>query len=460
MVAPLDKFPPTDAPRTSLRDSKAARWTALMIVSFTMLCGYFVADVASPLELAIEKRLSWTSADYGFYTGAYAWFNVFLGMLVLGGIILDRKGARFAGTLGGVLMVAGAALNGWGFKSTGIGTSGGVWVASLGYATFGMGLELCGITASKIVARWFKDREMALAMGLQVSTARIGTAMALGLALPFANRFGSVSAPVILGTVLLGVGLIAFLFYCAMDSKLDASEGGDSSVPNEDEAFRLSDIGDILRIRGFWYIAILCALFYAAVFPFLKYATGLMMQKYGVSEGFAGAIPSILPFAAIPLTVVFGAYYDRRGKGASMMILGSILLVAVHAVFTAPGLNHWIVALLATVVLGFAFALVPSAMWPSVPRFVPQRQLGTAFALIFFIQNLVALFGVPYLIGVVLNRFCVVGTTEDGASKIYDYTLPMALFAAISVLSVLFAFLLKAEDKRMGYGLELPSQKQ
>lgn len=451
--------------KKSLRHSKAARWTALMIVSFSMLCGYYVADIMSPLKPMIEQQLGWSSSEYGFFTGAYAWFNVFLAMLIFGGVILDRKGPRFAGILSGILMVVGCATKYFAVSTdsldgtTILGVPGQVMVAAIGFAVFGVGIEMCGITASKIIARWFKGLEIALAMGLQVSIARIGTALALGLGGPIAAAFGAVGAPVLIGLLMLSVGLVAFFIYVSMDRKLDASEVGTDVEP--EEPFRLSDIGAILRIRGFWYISILCALFYSAVFPFLKYAPDLMVQKFHVQESLAGLIPSILPFATIPLTVIFGSYYDRKGKGASIMVLGSLLLVAVHVTFTLPMLDSWLVAVAATIVLGFGFSLVPSAMWPSVPKFIPQRQLGTAFALIFFMQNLIALMGVPYLIGWVLDRYCITGTrVVDGASSpAYDYTYPMAIFAGLGVLAVLFALLLKAEDKRKGYGLELPCKK-
>lgn len=457
-----------EALQKSLRDSKAARWTALMIVSFSMLCGYYVADIMSPLKPMIEQQLGWTSSEYGFFTGAYAWFNVFLAMLIFGGIILDKKGARFAGILSCSLMVLGCGAKYWAVSTHAldgtmvIGVKAQVLVASLGFATFGVGIEICGITATKIIARWFKGYEMAMAMGLQVSTARIGTALALMAGAPIAGSFKSVAAPVLLGVLLLAIGLIAFFFYVAMDRKLDASEAKANETAEPEEPFRLSDIGVILKIRGFWYIAILCALFYSAVFPFLKYAPDLMVQKFGVKESLAGLIPSILPFATIPLTVVFGGFYDRKGKGASMMFLGSLLLVLVHFIFTVPLLNSWLVAVGATIVLGFGFSLVPSAMWPSVPRFIPHKQLGTAYSLIFFMQNLIALMGVPYLIGKVLDGYCKIGTrVVDGVtSPAYNYMLPMMLFTILGVFAVVFAMLLKAEDKKMGYGLQLPCHKK
>lgn len=459
-----------DVIRKSLRDSKAARWTALLIVAFVMLCGYYVADVMSPLKPMIEQQLGWTSSEYGFFTGAYAWFNVFLGMLILGGMLLDKMGARFTGVLACILMVVGCAIKWWAVQTHTLDHSSvhllfwdfksQVLLASVGFAVFGMGIEIANVVATKLIARWFLGYEIALAMGLQVGTARIGTALALGMGAPIAVYFKAVAAPVLVGLILLCVGLVAFLLYCFMDKKLEASEVG--TAASDEEAFRISDIGKILSIRGFWYITMLCAMFYSAVFPFLKYAPDLMVQKFHIRDSLAGAIPSILPFATIPLTVVFGRYYDRKGKGATLMVLGSLLLVLVHFIFTVPFLNNWLVALVATIVLGFAFSLVPSAMWPSLPKFIPQHQLGTAYAVIFWMQNLVALWGVPYLIGWILDRFCITGTrVVDGlSSPAYNYTFPMAVFTALGVLAVVFGLLLKMEDKKMGYGLQLPCQKQ
>jgi predicted MFS family arabinose efflux permease len=252
-----------------------------------------------------------------------------------------------------------------------------------------------------------------------------------------------------------------------MDRRLDASTP--ASAVGDDEKFRISDIAEILRSRGFWLIAILCALFYSAVFPFLKYASDLMVQKFGLDEEVAGLIPAMLPFGTMLLTPVFGRYYDKKGRGASMMVLGSALILAVHVLFTLPALDHWVIAAFAMLVLGVGFSLVPSAMWPSVPKLIPDRRLGTAYALIFWLQNLVALTFAPLIVGWVLDRFCVTGREKvvqviDGVSReveivSYDYTLPMGIFVLFGVLAVAVALLLKAEDRRKGHGLELANQK-
>ncbi|MCE5178601.1 MAG: MFS transporter [Porphyromonadaceae bacterium] len=456
-----------EAIRKSLRDSPAARWSALFIVSFTMMCGYFLTDIMAPLAGLLEGQLGWSRAEYGTFTSSYGWFNVFLLMLIFGGIILDKLGVRITGVGAAAVMVAGAAIKYWAVSDgtlrgqTLFGLDAQVFWASIGFATFAVGVEVAGITVSKIIVKWFKGKELATAMGMQVAMARIGTALALGFSVPIAKATGviDVSRPLLIALIGLCIGLIAFFVYVVMDKKLDASEAAITvEEKNAEDEFKLSDIGKILGNRGWWYIAILCVLFYSAVFPFLKYATDLMVNKFGVKEDLAGLIPMLLPFGNILLTPFFGGIYDKKGKGATIMIIGAILLIIVHALFSVPFFHSWIFAMVLVVFLGIAFSLVPSAMWPSVPKIVPEKRLGTAYSLIFWVQNW-GLMGVPLLIGWVLEKYCVTGqTVRDGLTvNTYDYTLPMLIFTSFGVLALIFAFLLKAEDKRKGYGLESPN---
>ena len=446
--------------RKRLNDSPLARWSVLGIVSVTMLCAYFITDVMAPLQSMLEEHFRWDGAEYGLFSGAYAWFNVALFMLIAGGIILDRTGVRFTGVTSCMLMIVGCAIKYYAvspFFPVGDGTLLGikvqVVVACLGFAVFGVGAETAGVTVTKIIARWFKGKEIALAMGLQVATARIGTALALALTVKLSRHFHEISAPLLFGMLLLCVGLMAFLVFCVMDRRLDKSiESEDRETTAPDEAFRIGDILLIVGNRGFWLIALLCVLFYSAVFPFLKYATSLMINKYGVDAELAGFIPSLLPFGTILLTPLFGGLYDKIGKGATIMIVGSFMLVVVHALFALPLLNVWWFAAVIMIVLGIAFSLVPSAMWPSVPKIIPQNQLGTAYAIIFWVQN-VGLGVVPALIGWTLHTYCQTGIAE----RPYDYTLPMIIFACFGILSVYTACLLKAEDRKKGYGLEKPN---
>lgn len=442
-----------------LSESKIARWSVLALVSFTMLCGYFLTDVMAPLKPMLEEQFLWSSTEYGFFTSAYGWFNVFLFMLIIGGIILDKMGVRFTGVGACVLMIIGCSLKYYAisdfFTMDGeiFGWKAQVMVAAFGYAIFGVGVEIAGITVSKIIVRWFKGKEMALAMGLEMATARLGTALALSITVPAAKFFGSLSAPILLCLCMLCIGLIAFLVFCVMDRKLDSSMDAMEQT-EEEEPFRLKDIVVIVTNKGFWLVALLCVLFYSAVFPFLKYATDLMVNKYGVDPDLAGNIPAILPFGTILLTPFFGNLYDRKGKGATIMIYGALMLIGVHLLFTLPILNEWWFATIVMVVLGIAFSLVPSAMWPSVPKIIPEKQLGTAYALIFWVQN-IGLSMVPLLIGWVLDTYCKI---DNGSGKpAYDYTLPMAIFTSFGVLALIIALLLKREDKIKQYGLELPN---
>ena len=399
----------TEQLKNKLSDSKTLRWSVLALVAFTMLCGYFLTDVMSPLKPMLEKELLWDSLDYGFFTSAYGWFNVFLLMLIFGGIILDKMGVRFTGMGACILMVLGCGLKYYAISTTFpegaliMGFKTQVFLAALGYAIFGVGVEIAGITVSKIL----------------------------------------------LCLIMLCIGTIAFFIYTFYDKKLDASLDAQGEEP--EEPFRMKDVMLIVTNKGFWLIALLCVLFYSAVFPFIKYATDLMVQKYNVDPKLAGNIPGLLPIGTIFLTPLFGTLYDRIGKGATLMIIGAVMLIGVHTLFALPILNVWWFATVIMIVLGIAFSLVPSAMWPSVPKIIPEKQLGTAYALIFWVQNW-GLMGVPLLIGWVLNTYCK-GPVVDGAQT-YDYTLPMAIFACFGVLALIVALMLKAEDKKKGYGLQ------
>jgi MFS family permease len=459
----------SEAITKSLRDSKGARWGALAVVSFTMLTGYYINYVISPLKPLLEEHLHWSSTDFGIWNSAYGWFNVFFLMLILGGFILDKMGVRFTGLGAAATMLIGTFLQYIAIEQLfpmngeifGIKTQ--VAIGALGFGVFGVGVEVAGITVSKVIVKWFKGKELALAMGLEMATARMGTALALSLPYPIATAwFGTesapaISAPIMVGLALLVAGFVAFIWYTFMDRKLEVSEGITDEVSEED-AFKLRDVLFIVKNKGFWLIAFLCVLFYSGIFPFLYFAADLMTNKYGVDPKVAGIIPSMLPFGTILLTPLFGSIYDRKGKGATIMLLGSIFLLAVHLVFAIPSLNHYFVAIALIIFLGITFSLVPSAMWPSVPKIIPEKQLGSAYALIFWVQNW-GLMGMPLLIGWVLDKYCITEylTTDSGQKAQYDYTIPMLIFAATGFLAIIVALMLKAEDKSKGYGLEMPN---
>lgn len=449
-----------------LNEIAAVRWSVLAIVSFTMLGGYIITDVMAPLKPVLERELEWTSTEYGLFSGAFSWFNVFFLMIILGGILLDKAGIRFTGMAACFVMLVGGAIKYAAIKGLIpvegdiFGISKQVLLASFGFAIFGVGCETINITATKVVVKWFKGRELALALGLQVAAARLGTMLALAFSLPVAEYIGTPedvaeSFPLLMSLFILCVGTMGFFVYTFYDRMLDNENEG--TAGEKTDVFRYSDILQVLRNPGFWIITLLCVFFYTAVFPFLKYAPDLMINKYGVKESLAGFIPALLPIGTLIMTPLFGALYDRRGYGAEIMIVGSLILLFVYVCFSLPILNSWWFAMLLMILLGVAVSLLPSAMWPSVPKIVEEKNLGTAYAIIFWIQNW-GLMGGPLLIGWVLNKYCIVATT--GNKIAYDYTLPMEIFAIIGLAALIFAIILRYVNVRKGYGIEQPNIRQ
>ena len=426
-----------------------ARWSVLFIVATAMMMGYFVNDVMSPLETLLEMPrsqggLGWTPSDYGFFSGAGSFINVFLLMLFFSGIILDKMGIRFTGTLACSLMVAGTLIK-YDTVSTApegelFGMPASVVLASSGFAIFGVGYEMTGITVSKAMVRWFTGHELALAMGIQLAMARLGTAAALSISAPVARHF-TLSTPLLVALSFLIIGLLAFLVFCVMDRRLD--EPNKTQEASDDE-FRWSDIGITLRSPGFWLITLFCVLFYSAVSPFLKFSTKLMVMKYGVDPDIAGLFSSIAPFGTILMTPLFGYVYDKYGKGVTLVITGALMLTAVHFGFSMP-MHSSTVAIALMVMLSIGYSLAPAALWPCVPKIIPLKCLGTAYSMIFFIQN----FGraiIPMFVG----RANETDPTYTTSMLIFGFT---ALGAAAIAVAMLFV------DRHKGYGLQLPNIK-
>jgi nitrate/nitrite transporter NarK len=452
-----------DEVKNTIATKAWARWTVLAIVSFTMMAGYVVAKEMSPLQFMLEKAtvdggMGWTSGEFGIFAGSRGFFNVFLLMLFVGGIILDKMGVRFTGILSCVLMLAGAAaVYGvitytspdpmWNVPLLGM-IKRQVALAALGFAFFGIGYEMCGITVSKAIVRWFSGKEMALAMGLQVAMARLGTALALGFSPIIALRWG-LPRPILIGVFCVGVGLVAYLYYCTMDRRLDKDKGVETQnlASQDDEKFHFSDMKLTIKNPGFWLITLLCLFYYSALYPFLDFATKLMISKYGVDAELAGLIPAILPFTSIVLTPLFGGWCDKKGRGATMMVIGSVMLTLVLIVFSMPLKSSWIAVTLMCI-LGIAFSLLPAALWPAVPKIVPMKQLGTSYSIIYYIQN-IGLMLIPVLIGKVLER----NTVGDQV----DYTHSLIIFAIIGVGAIVTASLLLWMDRKRHYGLEDPN---
>ena len=473
-------------------NGRVKRWSVLIIVAFAMMMGYVFWDIVSPLSTTLkapleEGGMAWTASEYGFYAGSYSIFNIFLLMLFLGGIILDKCGIRFTGLLATGMMLAGAAVN-WfalryvvpttyvempvtlfGLIPEHLKTQ--VLVSALGFGMFGVGCDITGITVSKVVTKWFTGHELASAMGIQVAMARLGTASAISLSPVIAQSFG-LSAPLLVGTLLLLAGFLMFGVYTFMDRDDEKLRGSEVLSPlrsesapagraenvekvekvenvkkvEESPSLMKAYVSALLTNRGFWLIAILCVLFYTSLRPFLKFATDVLVNKYGLDPVTAGWIVSLLPYGTIVLTPLFGSIYDRIGRGATLMLTGCALVFVCHVVLALPIVNTTWVAALMMVLLGVAFSLVPSAMWPSVPKLVPLKVLGTSYSIIYYIQN-IGLMLMPMLVGNIIDDY----TSADGH---VDFTVPMSVFAVFALAATLVAALLLYMDKRMGYGLE------
>ena len=530
-----------------LNDSPAMRWTALVLLAFAMFCSYIFMDILSPIKDLMQTTRGWDSTAFGTMQGSETFLNVFIFFLIFAGIILDKMGVRFTAILSGAVMLIGAVINWWAVTEYFAGSSLEAWFtnhlnyipifdelevspfyegmpasakfAAVGFMIFGCGVEMAGITVSRGIVKWFKGKEMALAMGSEMALARLGVATCMIFSPMFAKWGGNidVSRSVAFGVVLLMIALIMFIVYGFMDKKLDAQ----GVEEEKDEPFKVSDIGKILSSGGFWLVALLCVLYYSAIFPFQKYAVNMLQcnltfsavdpnsfwagntvtivqyvimlvvaatafisnfskdktKKYamlctsvvflvafcymGYMRQSAETIFAVFPLLAVGITPILGNYVDHKGKAASMLVLGSLLLIACHLTFAfvlplfkgneAGGV---VIAYLTILVLGASFSLVPASLWPSVPKLVDANIIGSAYALIFWIQN-IGLWLFPLLIGKVLDK------TNPGVTDPtqLDYTWPLVMLACLGVAALLLGLLLKVVDKKKGLGLEEPNIK-
>ena len=444
-----------------MNDSPLARWTVLVLVALMMFFAYMFVDVMSPLKSLVESKLGWDSGVFGKYAASEYILNV-CGFLILAGIILDKLGVRFSGILSAGLMVFGAgmkfiAVSDW-FQSTAfcgwldswwVELPGSAKMASLGFMIFGCGCEMEGTNVSKILAKWFKGKEMALAMGLEMAIARLGVFGVMWIAPLISEKFdNSILAPVGFCGALLVIGLINFIIFGIMDRKFDAQlvdAGLATAEKSPEDEFHISDLKAIFTSKMFWIVSLLCVLYYSAIFPFQRYATNFLEETLAIDAASAAKLFSCFPILAMVMTPMLGIFLDRKGKGATMLMFGSIIMIVCHLsfAFILPAFPQKWFALLLIVVLGISFSLVPAALWPSVPKIIDEKILGSAYCLIFWVQN-IGLCLVPMLIGSL-------------RASTGSYFVPMLVFSSFGVLAFILSIYLKAEDKKKGYGLELPN---
>ena len=539
----------TQAIQKTLRDSAGMRWTALLLLALAMFCSYIFMDILSPIKDLMQETRGWDSTAFGTMQGSEVFLNVFVFFLIFAGIILDKMGVRFTAVLSGAVMLVGAIIKWYAVSESFMGSGLETWFtnnlnyipgfdelgvspfyegmpasakfAACGFMIFGCSCEMAGITVSRGIVKWFKGREMALAMGSEMALARLGVATCMIFS-PFFAKLGgniSVTRSVAFGVVLMCIALMMFIVYFFMDKKLDAQTG---EAEEKDDPFKISDLGKILTDSGFWLVALLCVLYYSAIFPFQKYAVnmlqcnltltepsadsfwasssvtiiqyGIMLvvaafgfdsnfqkkvgAKYGmlaisiialVSYCYMGymrqsaeSIFAVFPLLAVLITPILGSYVDHKGKAASMLILGSLLLIACHLTFAfvlpsfkGDNVGGIIIAYVTILVLGSSFSLVPASLWPSVPKLVDAKVIGSAYALIFWIQN-IGLWLFPLLIGKVLDA------TNPGVTDPtkFDYTWPLVMLASLGIAALVLGLALKVVDKKKGIGLEEPNIKE
>ncbi len=566
----------------TLRDSAGMRWTALLLLALAMFCSYIFMDILSPIKDLMLSERQWDSTAFGTMQGSEVFLNVFVFFLIIAGIILDKMGVRFTAVLSGAVMLVGAIIKWYAVSKSFIGSGLDTWftqhlnyipvldemgvspfyegmpssakLAACGFMIFGCGCEMAGITVSRGIVKWFKGRETALAMGSEMALARLGVATCMIFSPYFAKLGGNVdvSRSVAFGVVLLCIALIMFIVYFFMDKKLDSQTG---EAEEKDDPFKLSDLKQILTSSGFWLVALLCVLYYSAIFPFQKYAVNMLQCNLTLTEpaktsfwggdmvaiyqyvimlvvaaaGFASnfqkntakrygllaisvialitycymgymrqsaeAIFAVFPLLAVLITPILGNYVDHKGKAASMLMFGSLLLILCHLTFAyvlpmfkGNAVGGVIIAYITILVLGASFSLVPASLWPSVPKLVDSKIIGSAYALIFWIQN-IGLWLFPMLIGKVLDntnpeltaKLAAVKettkqavdsgalTVEEGAKKVqeiseqvavqYDYTWPLVMLAALGVAAFIIGLILLAVDKKKHLGLEEPNIK-
>ncbi|MGI6242720.1 MAG: MFS transporter [Prevotella sp.] len=536
----------TTQAQQTLRDSAAIRWTALLLLALAMFCAYIFMDILSPIKDLMLTERGWDSTAFGTMQGSETFLNVFVFFLIFAGIILDKMGVRFTAVLSGTVMLIGALVKYYAVSESFIGSGIELWftnnlnhipvfeqlgvspfyegmpasakVAACGFMVFGCGVEMAGITVSRGIVKWFKGREMALAMGSEMALARLGVATCMIFS-PFFAKFGDnvdVSRSVAFGVILLCIALIMFIVYFFMDRELDAQTG---EAEEKDDPFKISDLGQILSSGGFWLVSLLCVLYYSAIFPFQKYAVNMLQcnltftevpadsfwasttvtliqycimllvaitafmfnfmknqkVKYtvlcvsilslivycymGYMRQSAESVFAVFPLLAVGITPILGNYVDHKGKAASMLVLGSLLLIACHLTFAfilplfkGSQVGGVIVAYVTILVLGSSFSLVPASLWPSVPKLVDAKIIGSAYALIFWIQN-IGLWLFPLLIGKVLDQ------TNPGVTDAteLDYTAPLIMLAGLGVAALIIGIILKVVDKKKGLGLEEPN---
>jgi nitrate/nitrite transporter NarK len=448
--------------RKSLIESPFARWGILILLGIILSANYYFYDAFSSLKSLLTKEFAFTNTQYGLFVSFYAVPNTFLLMAVLGGMILDKLGIRRTGFMFVFFMAFGAVLTAYGacdyYRNGGAGYqlmssvfpnySPELKMMLTGRFFYGLGAETSIVVVSKILVKWFKGKDLALAFGLKVGFGRLGTFLALRISPTLAEEGAHLTTAIWFASILVCIALLVFIVYMLFDLRIDRELKSTETVEKADK-FVLRDLLGIIRNPAYVYILLLCVTFYSAVFPFVAFAPDFFYHKFGISTVESGKITSLLPLGTMVFTPLFGFLIDRRGRSATAMSIGAATLMFVHLIFALTPLPpHFFMIL-----LGVSFSLVPAAMWPSMVKLVKEKEIGTAYGLMYSVQNL-GLWGVPILAGVVLDR------TNPASPDVLNYTPTMLMFSALSLLGLMFALVLKRENSKRNFGVELPLNKK
>ena len=442
--------------KKTIKDNKWACWLVLACLVVPMFASYFFDDMFSSLSELFKNpgllELGWDMEDYGFYASGYSFLCIWGGLIVCGAL-LDRFGVRLVGSIFVGMMVLGAGLVTFAI-SAGFTPSVSLKVAYIGCMLFGLGSEIAGVSVTRSIAKWFKGRNMALAMGLQLAIARFGTATAILVAPMIVVQKGAgeiytlsdTNKPALIGLAVLAVGAILWAIFVAMDAKFDKETGETDKVETaEEDKFRFSDIWKVLSNPRFLMIAILCVTFYCCVIRFKKFGVSILLPLFGVNLDIATVLLAMIPFFTILFTPLFGALVDKVGKATTWMIVGSALVLASHLIITFAPQGVPFYAYIAIALLGIGYSLVPSAMWPSVPKIIPEKNLGTAYSLIYWVQNL-GMWAVPIYIGKIFTR----DITEAGnhAQEVTAALHAEWVFIILGIVAIGVALMLYVSSKK------------
>ena len=442
--------------KNTLRDNKWACWLVLACLVVPMFASYFFDDMFSSLSELFKNpqqlELGWNMADYGFYSSGYSFLCIWGGLIVCGAL-LDKFGVRLVGSIFVGMMTGGAALVTFAI-SAGFAPQTSLTIAYIGCMLFGLGSEIAGVSVTRSIAKWFKGRNMALAMGLQLAIARFGTATAILVAPMIVTQkaageiytLSDTNKPALIGLAVLAVGTILWAIFVALDSKFDKEAGTSDKVNTaEEDKFRISDIWKVLSNPRFLMIAILCVTFYCCVIRFKKFGVSILLPLFGVDLDIATVLLAMIPFFTILFTPLFGALVDKVGKATTWMIVGSALVLVSHLIITFAPQGVPFYAYIAIALLGIGYSLVPSAMWPSVPKIIPEKNLGTAYSLIYWVQNL-GMWAVPIYIGHIFTK----EITQAGnhAQEITAAIHAEYIFILLGIIAIAVAMMLFFSSKK------------